>query len=454
MPTKTKSAARPAIAKAFAAAIVFALVTPAPATCQSSTASPLIIEWQKSLGGTAHDWATSIQQTSDGGYVVTGFNNSNDGDVPGNHGMSDMWVVKLFPDGTLQWQKSLGGPGVDAGRSIRQTSDGGFIVAGESGFNGGDVTGHHGNLDMWVVKLDPDGALQWQRSLGGTGEDQPYSIRLTSDGGYVVAGHSASKDGDVTGNHGIDDIWVVKLTPDGSLMWQKSLGGTGRDWANSIQQTSDGGYVVAGESTSNNGDVTGNHDSRDMWVVKLAQDGALQWQRSLGGTDDDSAKSIQQTSDGGYVVVGYSASKDGDVTGNHGNVDMWVVKLAPDGSLLWQKSLGGTGDDGAIGIQQTSDGGYVVAGYSASNDGDVTGNHGGWDIWVVKLAQDGSLMWQMSLGGAGFDCANSIQLTSDGGYVVASSSDSKDGDVTENHGSDDIWVVKLVHAGAGPDFWN
>jgi len=169
------------------------------------------------------------------------------------------------------------------------------------------------------------------------------------------------------------------------IEWQRALGGTDYDWASSIQQTSDGGYIVAGYSSSTDGDVTGNHDSTDFWVVKLNSVGTIQWQKALGGTDYDWASSIQQTSDGGYIVAGWSESTDGDVTGNHGYIDCWVVKLNSNGNIQWQKALGGTERDFAYSIQQTADGGYIVAGFTTSTDGDVTGNHGDYDAWVVKL---------------------------------------------------------------------
>jgi hypothetical protein len=277
----------------------------------------------------------------------------------------------------IDWQKSLGGSATDDATSIQQTTDGGYIVAGFSYSTDGDVTGHHGGSDYWIVKLDVTANLQWQKSFGGLSEDYPYSIQQTTDGGYIVAGYSSSTDGDVTGNHGGGDCWVVKLDATGNLQWQRLLGGSEYDFANSIQQTTDGGYIVAGGSASADGDVTGNHGGEDYWVVKLDATGNLLWQKSFGGSDDEEAWSIQQTTDGGYIVAGSSYSTDGDVTGNHGGEDYWIVKLYATGNLQWQKSLGGSGDEDAWSIQQTTDDGYIVAGESFSINGDVTGNHDG-----------------------------------------------------------------------------
>lgn len=401
------------------------------------------IQWQKSLGGSSVDAALSIQQTTDGGYIVAGHSYSNDGDVSGNHGLYDYWIVKLNNTGDIQWQKSLGGSGRETAYSIQQTTDGGYILAGDSESNDGDVTGNHGGTDYWVVKLDSAGSIVWEKSLGGTLYDVAHSIFQTSDGGYVVAGESYSNDGDVTGNHGSGDYWVVKLDHTGDIQWQKSLGGSDRDVAHSIRQTADGGYIVAGGSESNDGDVSGNHGDYDFWIVKLNEVGDIQWQKSLGGSDFDWARSIQQTADGGYIVAGWSESNSGDVSGNHGLYDYWVVKLNNVGDIQWQKSLGGSDYERARSIEQTTDGGYIVAGFSASNDGDVSGNHGSYDHWVVKLDHVGDIQWQKSLGGSGNDRAYSAQQTADGGYIVAGQSKSNDGDVTGNHGYSDYWVVKL-----------
>jgi hypothetical protein len=413
--------------------------------CGFINAQPAI-QWQKCLGGISDDRAYSIQQTSDWGYIIAGSSPSVDGDVTGNHGGLDYWIVKLDSLGALLWQKSFGGTDHEEAYSVSQTADGGYVVAGYTNSNDADVTGNHGAWDYWVVKLDNMGTLQWQKSLGGTGFDRAWSIKQTADGGYVVAGTSESIDGDVTGNHGISDYWVVKLDGLGIIQWQKSLGGTGNDEAHSIKQTTDGGYIIAGASSSNDGDVTGNHGFGDFWVVKLDNMGIVQWQKSLGGTLYDNGWSINQTLDMGYIVAGWSASNDGDVTGHHGSAydDYWIVKLDNLGAVQWQKSLGGTNEDYTNSMQQTIDGGYIIAGASSSNDGDVTGSHGGYDYWVVKLDGFGTLQWEKSLGGTNDEREYSIWQTNDGGCITAGRSLSNDGDVTGNHGNNDYWVVKLA----------
>ncbi|MGG5210711.1 T9SS type A sorting domain-containing protein [Chryseobacterium sp. MIQD13] len=396
------------------------------------------VEWQKSLGGNYTERVPDIHQTSDGGYVMAGSSNSINGDVTGNHGNSDYWIVKLGSNGNIQWQKSLGGTAFDEAHSVRQTTDGGYIIAGTTESSNGDVTGYHGNGDYWVVKLNALGILEWQKALGGSNSDIARSVRQTSDGGYIVAGTSTSTNGDISLNHGASDYWIIKLTPTGSIQWEKSFGGYGGDDANSIEQTIDGGYIVAGTSTSTNGDVTGNHGSTDYWVVKLNSAGDLQWQKSLGGSDTDFGYSITQTPDSGYVVAGTSFSDDGDVTGNHGNFDYWIVKLDTTGNLQWQKSYGEIYYDYAFDIKNTSDGGYIVSGYSESTP--IKG-YGSNDYWMIKLLPNGNMEWDKKLGGPTDDYAMAAQQTSDGGYVISGFSNSVTGPPTLNY---NYWVVKLL----------
>jgi len=346
---------------------------------------PFSIEWQKCLGGSDDDGASSVWPTVDGGYIIAGYTSSTNGDVVRSHGSGDAWVVKLDLDGEIEWQRCLGGSANDLAWNVRQTTDGGYIVAGETSSTDGDVTGNHGKWDAWMVKLDPEGETEWQRFLGGSENDGAYSVWQTDEGGYVFSGYTYSCNGDVSSNHGWGDAWVVKLDPEGEIEWQRSLGGSDYDGASSIQQGGDREYIVTGYTKSTGGDVTGNHGGYDAWAVKLDPDGEIAWQRCLGGSGDDRAWGVGQMPDGGYAVAGYTESTDGDAIGNHGGDDAWVVKLDPEGAIEWQRCLGGSGMDRAYSIQSISDGEWIVAGYTYSTDGDVAGNHGGYDAWVVKL---------------------------------------------------------------------
>jgi hypothetical protein len=388
-PRRPPSAAANKLIRAFAAAALLALLIgalgPAGAFAQTGSAPPEI-QFQKSFGGSGDEEGLSIQQTADGGFIAIGASNSNDGDAKGNHGEKDMWIVKLSASGSLECQKQLGGSGDEEGSAIQQTADGGYIAVGFSDSDDGDAKGNRGKEDMWVVKLSGGGELEWQKQLGGSGDEEGRAIQQTADGGFVAIGSTQSNDGDARGNHGREDMWVVKLSAGGDVTWQKSLGGSRRDEGYAVQQTSDGGFIAIGSSRSNNGDASGNHGRKDMWVVKLSGAGELEWQKSLGGSGNDEGRAIQLTPDGGCVAIGLSDSTDGDVSGNHGGTDFWAAKLSAAGGLEWQKSLGGSWLDAAAAVQQTADGGFIAAGFSGPNDGDVSGNHGGMDAWVVKLA--------------------------------------------------------------------
>lgn len=398
------------------------------------------IQWQKSLGGADFEEVYSIQQTTDLGYIMIGVSLSNNGDVSGNHGGVDFWVVKLTEAGTIQWKKAYGGSNNDWPFDIRQTTDSGYIMTGRTNSNNGDVSGNHGDRDFWVVKLSETGVIQWKKTFGGSGPDEAHSIQQTSDGGYIVAGGSASTDGQVSGNHGYDDFWVIKLTNVGEIQWQKSLGGSSSEFARHIIQTYEGGFIVVGETMSNNGDVSGSHGNPDFWVVKLDENGIIEWQKALGGTAIDVARSICQLSDSSYVVAGYTAS---DVPGHNGMFDCWVVKLSATGEVLWQKAYGGSDNDQAFDIQITNNGDFILIGDTYSVDGDVLENDGGLDIWVLNLNEAGEIIWQKTLGGTMAEGGTCIQQTKDNGYVLAGYTWSNDGDVSENHGDSDFWVVKL-----------
>ncbi|MBL3547727.1 T9SS type A sorting domain-containing protein [Chryseobacterium sp. KMC2] len=423
----------------------------------SSMAQAPAIEWQKSLGGSGKDYANSIIQTADGGYMMAGNSNSNNGNVTGNHGKQDYWLAKLNSTGNLQWQKSLGGTENDQANSIIQTADGGYVVAGTTNSNNGDVTGNHGLEDGWVLKLNSDaGVIHWKKTFGGSNTDAISKIIPTTDGGYIFTGSSMSNNGDVAGNNGYVDYWIVKINSDGNIQWKKSFGGTGDDQANSIVQMNDGGYVVSGYAEGNTGDITGNHGNTDFWILRLNADGGVVfWKKSFGGLYPDQALSMVKTSDGGFIMAGQSFSTDGDVTGNHGGTDYWIVKIDEAGNLQWQKALGGTKLDRAYSIIQSSDGGYLVVGNTISTDGQVAGYHApinpgpgelppSFDYWAVKLSAIGNIQWQKCIGGSESDEASSVIQTADGGYVIAGSSKSNNGDVTGNHGDYDAWVVKLA----------
>ena len=407
-------------------------------------AAEINIIWQKTFGGSNADVALAMDTTLDHGYVIAGYTSSSNGDVTLADGNLDFWVVKIDSNGTLLWQKTFGGSNAEVAYAIGSTADGGYIVAGSTLSANGDVVGNHGSDDVWVIKLNSSGNLIWKKCYGGSGSDAAYAMDKTSDGGAILAGYTKSSNGNVTGNHLSGDYWILKIDRNGVLQWQKTYGGSAYDFAHAVTQSADGGYVVSGYARSNDGDVLVAHGQEDMWILKLDSLGNMVWQKSYGGTGGEGANCVQQTQDRGYILAGVTHSFNIDVVGNHGVHDVWVVKIDSLGNLQWSKCLGGSQTDNGNWIETTSDGGYLVAGFEESTDGDVTFNNGHHDYWVVKLNSSGSIEWQRSLGGSQDDEANAILPIRVDDFIVAGFTNSNDDDVSGNHGNSDFWIVKCV----------
>jgi len=361
--------------------------------------------WFKHYGGTNNDTAYSIQQTSDGGYVVAGYTESF------TYGDMDYAIYKLNSSGNKVWFKHYGGTGRDRAYSIQQTSDGGYIVVGDT------QSYTHGYTDIAIYKLNSSGNKIWFKHYGGSGWDYGYSIQQTSDGGYIVAGYTGSY------TNGLSDFAIYRLNSSGNKIWFKHYGGSDREYTYSIQQTSDGGYVVAGDTESF------TYGGYDFAIYKLNSSGNKTWFKHFGGTDDDTAHSIQQTSDGGYIVAGITKSY------SYGGRDYAIYRLNSSGNKVWFKHYGGAFHEYAYSIQQTSDSGYIVAGITHSF------SHGSDDFGIYKLNSSGNKTWFKHYGGSEDDNGRSIQQTSDGGYSVAGDNQSY------TYGSDDFAIYKLDSAG-------
>ncbi len=426
------------------------------------------IKWQNSYGGTqdegfAFEAVFSIKPTADGGCIAVGDSKSNDGDVSGHHGLTtipDIWVVKLDSLGTIDWQISLGGSSSDNTGALEVTADGGCIVIGTTSSIDGDITDTLGMSDIWVVKLDNTGTIQWQKPYGGTSYEVGWSIKQTSDGGFVFAGNTNSVDGDITFNHGGEEIWVVKTDSVGTIQWQKCYGGSDFENAAAINLTNDGGYIVAGNTGSADGDVIGNTDTSSAgflngqaWVVKLDSIGGIDWQITYGGNSSatnpfelDWARSVVQANNGEYIVGGATTSSTFPVMGQNGYQDYWLFKLTSTGSVLWQSCLGGSSVEEGGKTEQTPDGGFISFGHSGSNDSLVTGNHGSDDYWLAKTDSNGIFQWGQCYGGPGAEKFPAMCQTADGGFFLVGQSTSNSGQVSGHHGAlnvPDMWVVRL-----------
>jgi len=415
-----------------------------------------VVEWQKLLGGNNGEYPNSIEHTSDGGFIVAGFTEGPDnGDITGYHGnplAGDLWVIKSDNAGNVQWKRCFGGFSQEVGGYIKQLPDGGYVLAGSSASVSCQTGGPHGGLDFWIVRLTNSGNIIWQKWFGGSQNEYCCSLDLTADGGFLIAGETESSNGDVSGYHNSQDYWIIKVDNNGNLVWQKCLGGSNDEICFSVRSTNDGGCIATGHSFSNDGDVSGNKGSSDYWLVKLSNTGSLQWQKCLGGTQSDQARSIVLTVDGGYIVAGMSSSNNNDVSGNHsgpagGSSDFWVVKINSVGVIQWQKCYGGAANEIAYEIKATPDGGFAVAGTSESNDGDLICNAGWIDLWAIKINSSGLLEWQKSLGGSIFDGAYCLDVLNDGSIILGGSTCSSQ--IPGYHPQsgmgtcNDFWIVKL-----------
>lgn len=416
------------------------------------------IVWQNTIGGNGGDNPTTAEQTMDGGYIIGGHSNSYiSGDKNENsNGLSDYWIVKLDAGGNITWQNTIGGSKDDYLHCTRQTTDGGYILGGQSlsGISGDKTEDSIGYYDFWIIKTDSTGNILWQNTIGGTQQDYLFSIIPTFDNGYLIGGYSESNiSGDKNeDSFGTSDYWIVKLNSTGNIEWQRTLGGYEEDYCSSIIQTSDSGYVIAGNSRSGiSGNKTViNKGSFDYWLLKIDAAGMVQWQKSIGGSADDVLKSITLAPDQGFVLSGFSGSdSSGDKTENkYGLYDIWVVKTDSTGNILWQKTIGGTDYDHAANAYATADGNYIVGGQS---DSYISGNKqeknvGSKDYWILKLNPSGQILWQNSIGGYYSEYANHICQTDDGDHLIVGGSDSwANGDKTEPRfgTSFDFWIVKV-----------
>ncbi len=410
------------------------------------------IAFVKTFGGSKNESAQSIVKTQDGGYAILGHAQSNDGDIQNKTNESfDYWLLKFDSSDNLQWQKTYGGTDDDRGTDIIQTADNGFAILGSSKSNDGDVLENNGFEDFWISKLDASGNIIWEKSFGFAGADNGISLIQTNDGGYLLSGVLDVSASGGEGNsksltakrHAGGDYWVIKLNATGEKQWSKFFGGTFTDTAYDAIQVENNNYIIIGSSDSADVDITGNKGTYDFWILKISESGNLIWEKSFGGSQIDEARGIAMASDGNYVIVGDTRSDDTDVSKNNGAADLWVIKISPDGNLIWEKSFGGNNFDVGRSIKRTKDNGFIIAGNSISADGDVTTNQGQNDAWVLKIDANGNLEWQKTIGGSDFDFAYDAVELDDETIIVVGETNSNNLDIPENKGFTDLLIFKM-----------
>ena len=414
--------------------------------------SELEIEHIKTWGGSKNESAQAVTKTTDGGYAILGYTQSNDGDVRNKSNESyDYWLLKFDARNQLQWQKTYGGSDDDRGFDLIQTSDGGFAMLGKSKSNDLDVSENSGFDDFWVSKLDSNGSISWEYSYGFAGSDTPNSIIQTRDNGYLLTGvldvSASNGQGDrhaaVRQRHAGGDYWAVKLNSSGVREWSNYYGGSFTDTAYDAIQTQDNGYIIIGSSDSNDVDISNSNGGYDFWVVKISNTGSLVWEKTFGGSEIDEARAITSSNDGNYLIVGDTRSDDLNISQNAGAADLWLIKITPEGTLLWEKTIGGTNFDVGRSVSKTQDNGFLISGSSRSSDGNLTTNKGLNDAWVLKIDSGGNIKWHKSIGGSETDFFyDSVELN-DQTIVAVGNSNSSNEDINENKGFTDLLILKL-----------
>lgn len=363
-------------------------------------------EWTLALGGAGDEQLYALDKTADGGFVAAGSSSSF---TPGK---TDAWIIKQDAWGNIVWQETIRLNDYTIAAAIAAANDGSYLVVGYS------YSTNIIDWDAWAAKLNPDGSLVWQYRFSGSGVDNLTAIQETDDGGAIVAGWTSSY------SAGDADLWLLKLNGDGTVAWENTVGGAADDYANAVRQTNDGDYVVAGYTYSFGG------GEADAWALKLDSSGAVVWQKSYGGAGFDFANDVLETGDGGYILVGaiFPSLESQDSEG-------WIVKLDSDGTIVWQKAVGGSSSDGLQAVQETAGGRYLVTGWTASFGA------GGTDLWLLELDAGGGIAWQKTYGQAADDNGQALALADDGGLLAAGATRSI------GAGGSDFWLLKLDSQG-------
>lgn len=365
------------------------------------------ITFEKTFGGNRRDRGINLLQTMDGGYAIVGYSSSPDAV------QEDVYLVRTDPRGKALWIKTYGGEGQDNGWAITEAVDGGFVIAGfTDSFGAGD-------MDFYLIRTDADGEKLWDKTYGGPKDEYGWAMAPTTDGGYVLAGQTESY------GEGGKDGYLIKVNGEGEELWSQTFGGPQEDRLFSIDRSADSGFIMVG-TTKGFGTADGN---RDAYLVKTNDLGEVDWFQVFGDAHDDVGHSVRQTTDEGYIVTGYTKSFGAQ------NYDTWLIKTDEAGILQWQELYGGNGDNRTIYGEETEDGGYITVGYSRSFQSI------GWDVFLAKSNSSGEVAWHKTFGGSAEDTGYTIRQTSDEGYILTGET------YSFGEGAGDMYVIKVNQEG-------
>jgi hypothetical protein len=372
-------------------------------SCRKSEEGP-DIQWEKTYGGEKQDLGNCVQQTTDGGYIIVGYTESFGAQF------QDIYIIRTDANGNILWTKMYGGDRQEWGNSISQTTDGGYIVFGHTSSFGS------GGGDFYLLRTDANGDTLWTKTYGGASSEFGTSAQPTFDGGYILTGMTSSY------GAGGKDVWLVKTNANGDTSWTKTYGGANDEGSYSVQQTDDGGYIIGGYTKSY------GSGREDIYAIKTDANGNVTWTKTYGGADQEWG-SISQISDGGYIIRGWTNSFSSQ---DENNGDIYLVKADENGDTIWTAVFGGDSSEFSSDVTETFDGCFVVVGHTSSFGA------GADDVYLIKVDTDGNLLWSKTYGGAAYDWGSSLQETSDGGYIITGHT------YSFGEGSRDVYLIKTV----------
>lgn len=385
------------------------------------------IEWQQNYGGTEGDFAKTIRPTADGGYIMVGNSYSSNGDISSNtaDNAGDVWIVKTDDLGEIVWEKKMGGSDNDFGNSIELTADGGYIVAGSARSNDGDVPNLNGGADIWLIKLSETGSIEWQHTYGGQGNELAPVVQQSTDGGYIVAATLFPEDA----SGALDsDYWLLKVSASGIEEWTQRYGTSVNEEAKDMVVMPDGGFVVTGWKDRT---TMGENQNTDAWIVKTNATGDLLWDRTYGDELEDYANAISLSLDGGLIIAGQTEVPDAAIF----QIDSWILKLTPFGNLKWELKHRSSQVSSLDDVKMAANGEIIAVGQTRSST--LT------DFLILIVNEEGQLLWEKSLGGNLQERAFSVHPTEDGGHILVGHSYSNDGQISDNQGKADYLAIKL-----------
>jgi len=406
------------------------------------------IKWQRPLGGTSGDASKATLAAADGNILTAVETFSNNGDISGAHGLTDTWISKLTPDGQTLWSKAVGSTGQDYFLNLHTTPDGGAILLVDPGAGNGDITSFKGSRDVFVMKFSAIGQVEWKRSIGGSSSDNYVGSYVKLDGSLLIVGNTFSVDGDFTSNHGSSDIFFCKLDAAGNMVFSLAYGGANSESVHSIVEKTNGDYLLFGRTLSNNsGQVGPTKGGTDLLLLQVSSTGAFLGSKTYGGTGNENPKGMVQVGASKFALVAETNSLNGDMIGAKGASDLWVGMVNETGTTLHQQVLGGSSFETPLhALSSPTDSSLIVVSTTSSSDGDITNYHGGNDLWFVKLNNQGTVQWKTCLGGAGDESYVTSRLEEGLLYFVGNTT-SSNGDVSGHHGKSDLWTGMLSETG-------